>query len=96
MKILNKRHYKKLPYNSIYIGRPSKWGNPFIIGKDGDREEVILKYKEYLFNSGLIDDIHEIEGKDLVCWCSPLPCHGDILKEILEYKKEAPEDASNS
>lgn len=67
------------PKNATYIGRGTKWGNPFKIGEHGTRNEVIALYEEYLKISGLINDIHELEGKDLVCHCSPLPCHGDIL-----------------
>lgn len=68
----------------VYIGRPSKWGNPFVIGRDGNREEVIKKYKEYVMkNKELIQIIKsELKGKKLNCWCSPLPCHGDVLAEI--------------
>lgn len=46
-KVLNKYH-KNIPPNSAYIGRPSKYGNPFVIGKDGTREEVIAKYQQWL------------------------------------------------
>ena len=84
-KVLNRKDVSNPP-NSVYIGRPSKWANPFIIGKDGTREEVIKKYKDWLleteWTTGLILDIGELRGKDLVCWCSPLPCHGDILLEL--------------
>ena len=84
-KVLNRKDVSSPP-NSVYIGRPSKWANPFIIGKDGTREEVIKKYKDWLleteWTTGLILDIGELRGKDLVCWCSPLPCHGDILLEL--------------
>ena len=84
-KVLNRKDVSNPP-NSVYIGRPSKWANPFIIGKDGTREEVIKKYKNWLletkWTTGLILDIEELRGKDLVCWCSPLPCHGDILLEL--------------
>jgi len=47
-----------------------------------NREEVIMEYKLYLHLSGLINDIEELRGKDLVCWCAPLPCHADILLEL--------------
>ena len=84
-KVLNRKDVSNPP-NSVYIGRPSKWANPFIIGKDGTREEVIKKYKNWLleteWTTGLILDIGGLRGKDLVCWCSPLPCHGDILLEL--------------
>ena len=75
-------HCKKDPYD-IYIGRPSKWGNPFTIGKDGTREEVILKYIDWLEQQPqLLAQISELKGKTLGCWCHPKPCHGDILAEI--------------
>lgn len=77
-------HCKKEPYD-IYIGRGSKWGNPFVIGRDGDRSEVIEKYKKYVLSrEDLLDSLHELEDKVLGCWCSPKPCHGDILKELVE------------
>lgn len=72
-------HCKKEPFD-VYIGRPSKWGNPFEIGKDGTRQEVIEKYEQYLLNNPkLMNDLSELKGKVLACWCSPKPCHGDIL-----------------
>ena len=67
----------------IYIGRPSKWGNPFSIGKDGSREEVIAKYRDYIMlKPELLADLPELKGKILGCWCSPLACHGDVLVEL--------------
>ncbi len=75
-------HCKKESYD-VYIGRPSKWGNPFTIGKDGDREEVIRKYIDWLESQPkLLAAIHELKGKVLGCWCSPNACHGDVLAEI--------------
>ena len=62
----------------VYIGRGSKWGNPFMIGVL-TRNEAIASYAEHLETSGLIDDIEALRGKFLVCYCSPLPCHGDVL-----------------
>ena len=79
-------HYKKSKYD-IYIGRPSKWGNPFSISKDGTREEVIKKYKEWILKQpDLLNDLHELKGKILGCWCSPNICHGDVLIELIEQK----------
>jgi len=81
-------HCKKQHFD-IYIGRPSKWGNPFEIGKDGDRQQVIDKFRNYILNSELLYDIMELDGKILGCWCSPKACHGDVLVEIIEeIKKE--------
>lgn len=82
-KVLNKRtHY--VPKDAVYVGRPSKWGNPFVLGSDGNREEVIRLYKNYLFeNPELIAQAQEeLKGKDLVCWCSPAACHADVLLTI--------------
>ena len=75
-------------YHEVYIGRPSKYGNPFKIGKDGTRLEVITKYKAWLLgNEKLMNDIMELDGKILGCHCKPKRCHGDILVEIIEAKK---------
>lgn len=75
-------HCKKSSYD-VYVGRPSKWGNPFTIGKDGNREEVIQKYKEWFQTQpNLIASLHELRGKTLGCWCSPKACHADYLYEI--------------
>lgn len=75
-------HCKKELYD-VYIGRPSKWGNPFTIGKDGTREEVVCKYREWLLrNEVLSRDIRTLRGKTLGCWCAPKPCHGDVLMEL--------------
>ena len=77
-------HCKKEPCD-VWIDRRSKWGNPFVIGKDGTREEVIEKYREYILNKkSLLICLHELEGKTLGCWCSPKPCHGDVLIELIE------------
>ncbi len=83
MKVWNKNN-KKIPAGAIYIGRPSKWGNPFSIGKDGTREEVIEKFRCWILtNPELLSDAKvELCGKDLICFCKPLSCHGDILIRI--------------
>lgn len=81
-KILNKKR-DGLPANAVYIGRPGKWGNPFVIGRDGSREQVIAKFRDYLLRSPrLMADLHELRGRDLVCWCAPCACHGDVLVEL--------------
>lgn len=75
-------HCKREPYD-VYIGRPSKWGNPFSIGKDGTREQVIEKYREWLArNPALQAELTGLKGKVLGCWCAPKACHGDILAEL--------------
>lgn len=69
----------------VYIGRGSKWGNPFKIGRDGSREQVIAMYREWitLRRPNLIADLHELEGKRLGCYCKPEACHGDVLVELM-------------
>ena len=73
----------------VEITRGTDWGNPFVIGEDGDRETVIEKYSKYLeMKDGLIHRLKsgELSGKLLVCWCCPDGCHGDIL---MKKTKEA-------
>lgn len=76
-------HCKRKPYD-VYIGRPSKWGNPFQIGPDGNREEVIAKYRAYLEKNVVLkaQTKRELRGKVLACWCAPNACHGDVLAEV--------------
>ena len=76
-------HCKKEPYD-IYIGRGSKWGNPFKIGEHGSREEVIRRYEEYVrANPNLLNSLGELKGKTLGCWCRPKACHGDVLVKLI-------------
>jgi hypothetical protein len=73
----------------VKITRGTDWGNPFVIGEDGDRETVIAKYRKYLdMKDGLKHRLKsgELSGKLLVCWCCPDGCHGDVL---IEKTKEA-------
>lgn len=70
----------------VFIGRPSKWGNPYRIGRDGTREEVVAKYREFMESSpeARLEAIEELRGKVLGCFCAPLACHGDVLAEYAE------------
>lgn len=83
-RVLNARIVGKAPApGRVYIGRPGKWGNPFVIGRDGSRAEVIAKYRAWLASQPeLLDALDELRGKDLVCWCAPQACHGDVLIEL--------------
>ncbi len=83
MKVLNK-HHGNIPRDAVYIGRGSKWGNPFVIGRDGNREEVIEKYRNRLMFDDMVLEVKELIGKDLVCYCAPQACHGDVLMEFIE------------
>jgi hypothetical protein len=85
----------KEPYD-VYIGRGSKWGNPYTTIKDKETlaseivdtsEEAISKYKDYvLSNPDLYNSLDELEGKVLGCFCKPKPCHGDVLLELISQK----------
>ena len=72
----------------IYIGRPSEFGNPFVIGRDGNRDKVINMYKEYFYarikDQEFLNRILPLKGKILGCYCKPLTCHGDIIAEFLD------------
>ncbi len=97
---LNKRNYKSFEdwsdkENNIYIGRKnvyvkgtfqSKWHNPFPVKKYGLKKCLEL-FEEYLRNNKeLWNSLEELNNKELGCWCYPEPCHGNILKRLLEEK----------
>lgn len=76
-------HCRQEPYD-VYIGRGTEWGNPFHIGKDGDRDEVCDKYiKLRGADPEFVAKVKkELAGKVLGCSCSPWRCHGEWLAEI--------------
>jgi hypothetical protein len=82
-------HCKRDPYD-IYIGRPSKWGNPFSHSdgtlakfKVSTRAEAIAAYREWVLQQpALIAALPELRNKILGCWCKPAACHGDVLEEL--------------
>jgi hypothetical protein len=83
-KVLNAKRAGKNPGpGCVYVGRPSRWGNPFVIGRHGTRDEVIAKYRAWvLAKPGLMAALDELRGKNLVCWCAPERCHADVLLEL--------------
>lgn len=97
----NLKEWMADPQN-VYIGRAgvvfvdkvrfpkqaSIFGNPYKIGADGDRDEVIAKYKEYIVKKIAASDVYKkqllaLKGKTLGCWCKPDACHGDVLIELI-------------
>ncbi len=82
-KVFNKRT-DTIPDDAVFVGRPSKWGNPYRIGTHGNRSQVVAYYRAYLFSTHWLamEAKRELKGKNLVCWCSPLPCHADVLLEM--------------
>ena len=93
-RVVNKKHYWGI---GEYIGRPSVLGNPFRIGSDGSREEVIEKYRRWLWGeikkkSEVYDELVrllELEENTfeltLICHCKPLACHGDVIVRALNW-----------
>jgi hypothetical protein len=78
-------------WDCTYIGRGSKWGNPYVIGKDGDRDEVIAKFRAYaeVRLKHFPDWLEPLEGQNLLCFCAPLPCHGDVLVSLIKGLEES-------
>ncbi|MFA5344659.1 MAG: DUF4326 domain-containing protein [Candidatus Omnitrophota bacterium] len=71
----------------VYIGRGGQWGNPFTIGVDGTRSAVIELYRQWILTQPqLLEQLEILRGKRLGCYCKPLPCHGDVLIQLLEEK----------
>ena len=88
-KVYNKRTDKDIPPDAVYVGRPSKWGNPYRVGQKVNglhisRQEAVGFYQGWLEVQLLSKklDLAELKGKDLVCWCAPLPCHADVLLKL--------------
>jgi hypothetical protein len=92
---------KQVPENAVYIGRGnqklglhhSMFANPFPINAEQDRDAVVEKYKNWIWKeikegSFLLEDILKLQGKDLVCYCAPKKCHGDILEKVIVWAAE--------
>ncbi len=92
-------HLKREPFD-VCIDRTTAWGNPFVIGRDGDRDEVIAKYMNWVITGvdqsarWIRANIHKLHDQTLGCWCAPpggvtaedLPwvCHGQFLLSMAE------------
>lgn len=92
--VINRR--LELNRRGEYVGRPSLLGNPYQIGKDGTREQVIQKYRCWLWgqlrqrgsvHAKLLKLRNQASVSDLtlICWCAPLYCHADVIKSCLEW-----------
>ena len=94
IRVVNKHH--GVPYD-IYIGRGSKWGNPFShIPSDhaqciaNTREEAIVMYELWIKTQpDLMNSLHELDGKTLGCFCDPLPCHGHVLVKLRQEQVQS-------
>ena len=87
-RVFNK-HAAGVAAGAVYIGRGSKWGNPFRIGVDGDRAAVIAKHARWLAEQPrLVRALDELRERDLVCFCAPLACHGDLLLTLANASRD--------
>ena len=94
-------HCKRESYD-VYIGRPSKWGNPYshLPAKRrtapygaASREAAIEAYRFWIHQpqqAKLLAQVKELKDKVLGCWCKPKPCHGDVLAEIADKEHNEP------
>jgi hypothetical protein len=92
IKVENRHKYSGV---GVYVGRPSALGNPFVIGKDGDRAEVIEKYRQWLRREyrrngkakvmlvALSKCYKRGDGITLICSCAPQACHADVIAEAI-------------
>ena len=76
--------------NTVLIDRRTKWGNPFRLIADGDREQVIALYRADLWRriqagEVSLQELAKLDGCWLACWCEPLPCHGDVLAKAAAW-----------
>jgi len=80
------RHYKSY---TVYIGRGTKFGNPYRIGPDGTRGDVIAKHKKDFYDNWELQEAvwNELRGEIIGCSCKPLPCHGDTYVEYIENRE---------
>ena len=94
MKVIKRIRGQKLPENTVYVGRPSKWGNPFKVGEAFTAKEAVCYYQEELDTQRILGthsfmpllDLTELKGKNLACWCGEweigepeIDCHAVIL-----------------
>ncbi len=86
--VLNRHRYDPAT-EAVFIGRGGKWGNPYRIGRDGDRATVIAKHEAWLRGQPhLLRDLGELRGRHLVCFCAPAACHGDTLLRLANGTRE--------
>ena len=85
--------YAHVVDNTVLIDRRTKWRNPFSLGANSDREQVIARYRVHLWEriragEVSLEELAELDGCWLACWCEPLPCHGDVLARAAEWASE--------
>lgn len=93
----------KMPPNTVYVGRPSRWGNPYKIGfiPNFSAKDAVMAFRgwftrnpayrriERKFGKPPVDEIDQLRGKNLACWCRlDQPCHADVLLELANGKQQ--------
>ena len=79
----------KMPTNAVYVGRPTRYGNPYSLD-DYDRTTAIDMYAKWIDEQLEKDPsfLDALLGKDLACWCRmDQPCHADVLIKMIEGKE---------
>ena len=76
----------------VYIGRPTLFGNPYIVGKHGERGQCVEFFKEYFYarlasDAEFREAVDSLRGKVLGCYCKPQACHGDVIEEYLASER---------
>ncbi len=93
--VVNLRQVNLRDPDVVRIDRRTDWGNPYVVGIDGTRAEVIEAYRRWINGRpDLLERLGELDGKRLACWCAPRACHGDVLAELVAERlgiEEEPE-----
>lgn len=75
----------RMPPDTVKVDRTTRWGNPYVVGEDGDRARCVELYRELRHERG---DLEELRGKNLACWCPlDVPCHADVLLELANRRR---------
>ena len=89
LNVYNQRRPNEIPKGAVYVGRGrgSQWGNPF---SKGTKEQNIADFREYAEDRIVKDPqwLKPLEGKNVVCWCAPAGCHGEVLIELANKDAE--------
>ena len=93
--------YAHVVNNTVLIDRRTRWGNPFKLGVDGSRDEVIARYRADLWRriragEVALEELAELNGCWLACWCEPEPCHGDVLARAAAWAADVLAERSDA
>jgi len=98
--VLNWHHHgRRVPVGAVSVMRGTPFGNPFVIGRDGGRAEVIRRYRAWLWarlqaDPAFAAEVRALHGRDLCCCCAPLACHGDVLASAAAWLAGAAVEAA--